>query len=62
MEFINDEFSNAQRMIDEVHEKNAHMSISIWSSFGPQTKQYAELKEKGHLLSFETWPQRSSLI
>lgn len=56
MEFINDEFSNAQRMIDEVHEKNAHMSISIWSSFGPQTKQYAELKEKGHLLSFETWP------
>ncbi len=57
MEFINDEFSNAQRMIDEVHEKNAHMSISIWSSFGPQTKQYAELKEKGHLLSFETWPQ-----
>lgn len=57
MEFINDEFSNAQRMIDEVHEKNAHMSISIWSSFGPHTKQYAELKEKGHLLSFETWPQ-----
>lgn len=57
MEFINDEFSNAQRMIDEVHERNAHMSISIWSSFGPQTKQYAELKEKGHLLSFETWPQ-----
>ena len=57
MEFINDEFSNAQQMIDEVHEKNAHISISIWSSFGPQTKQFAELKEKGHLLSFETWPQ-----
>ena len=57
MEFINDEFSNAQQMIDEVHEKNAHISISIWSSFGPHTKQFAELKEKGHLLSFETWPQ-----
>ena len=57
MEFINDEFHNAQQMIDEVHEKNAHISISIWSSFGPQTKQFAELKEKGHLLSFETWPQ-----
>lgn len=57
MEFINDEFSNAQRMIDEVHERNAHMSISIWSSFGPHTKQFAELKERGHLLSFETWPQ-----
>lgn len=57
MEFINEDFKHAQRMIDEVHEKNAHMSISIWSSFGPHTKQYAELKEKGHLLSFETWPQ-----
>ena len=57
MEFINDEFSNAQRMIDEVHEKNAHMSISIWSSFGPHTKQFAELKDKGLLLDFQTWPQ-----
>ena len=57
MEFINDEFSNAQRMIDEVHEKNAHISISIWSSFGPHTKQFAELKDKSLLLDFETWPQ-----
>ena len=57
MEFINEDFGQAQRMIDEVHEKNAHMSISIWASFGPQTKQYAEMKEKGMLLSFETWPQ-----
>lgn len=57
MEFINEDFGQAQRMIDEVHEKNAHMSISIWASFGPQTKQYAEMKEKGMLMSFETWPQ-----
>ncbi len=57
MEFINDEFSHAQQMIDEVHDKNAHISISIWSSFGPHTKQFAELKEKNLLLDFETWPQ-----
>ena len=57
MEFINDEFSHAQQMIDEVHDKNAHISISIWSSFGPHTKQFAELKEKDLLLDFETWPQ-----
>ena len=57
MEFINEEFGDAQRMIDEVHEKNAHISISIWSSFGPQTKPYKELDEKGHLLSFSTWPE-----
>lgn len=57
MEFINDEFGQAQRMIDEVHEKNAHLSISIWASFGPETKQFRELEEKGLLMHFETWPQ-----
>ena len=57
MEFINEEFGSAQRMIDEVHEKNAHISISIWSSFGPESKPYKELKEKGHMMSFETWPE-----
>ena len=56
MEFINEDFSHAQQMIDEVHEKNAHISISIWSSFGPHTKQFAELKDKGLMLDFKTWP------
>ena len=31
--------------------------ISIWASFGPMTKQFRELNEKGLLLPFETWPQ-----
>ncbi len=57
MEFINDSFDQAQKMIDEVHQKNAHISISIWQSFGPKTKQYKELDEKGLLFDFETWPQ-----
>lgn len=57
MEFISDNFLNAQSMIDEVHHQNAHMSISIWASFGPETKAFKELKEKGHLFSFTTWPQ-----
>ncbi len=57
MEFISPDFNHAQEMIDKVHDNNAHMSISIWSSFGPQTKQYKELKEKGLLFEFETWPE-----
>ena len=57
MEFLNEDFGQAQRMIDEVHKQNAHMSISIWASFGPETKAFRELKEKGLLFSFETWPQ-----
>lgn len=57
MEFISPEFDRAQEMIDYVHDNNAHLSISIWASFGPQTKQFKELKDKGLLFSFETWPE-----
>ena len=58
MEFLNEEFQGAQRMIDDVHKRyNAHMSISIWASFGPKTKGYQQMEDKGYLMNFETWPQ-----
>lgn len=57
MEFLNTEFPNPQKMVDDIHNLNAHLIISIWSSFGPQTKQYREMKPKGMLLNFGTWPQ-----
>jgi alpha-D-xyloside xylohydrolase len=57
MEFLSDDFRNAQRMIDETHDSHAHMLISIWASFGPMTKPFRELQTKGHLLNFATWPQ-----
>lgn len=57
MEFMNPEFNNPQAMIDEIHGNNAHAIISIWSSFGPQTKGYRELAERGLLFDFVTWPE-----
>ena len=58
MEFLNEEFQQPQRMIDEVHNTHhAHMSISIWQSFGPNTKGYSQMNAKGYLMGFETWPQ-----
>ena len=57
MDFLTDEYANGQQMIDQVHQKNAHFMISIWASFGPQTKAFRELSEKGLLFDFETWPQ-----
>ena len=57
MEFLNTEFPNPKKMIEDIHHQNAHLIISIWSSFGPQTKQYREMKPKGMLLNFGTWPQ-----
>jgi alpha-D-xyloside xylohydrolase len=38
MEFLKPEFPNPKKMVDDVHSLNAHIIISIWSSFGPQTK------------------------
>lgn len=60
MEFLNPDFYDPQKMVQEVHRLNAKMIISIWSSFGPQTKPYRELQQKGMLLDFTTWPEFGS--
>ena len=57
MDFLSEDFSNGKQMIQNVHKKHAHFMISIWASFGPQTKQFRELDAKGLLMPFETWPQ-----
>ncbi len=57
MDFLSEDFKNGEQMISEVHKKNAHFMISIWASFGPHTKPYRELDEKGLLYDFMTWPQ-----
>jgi len=57
MEFLNGEFPNPKKMVDDVHALNAKMIISIWSSFGPHTKPYREMEKQNMLLDFETWPQ-----
>jgi alpha-D-xyloside xylohydrolase len=60
MDFLNVEFPNPQKMVNDVHSLNAHMIISIWNSFGPMTKQYKELDKIGALMNFQTWPQSGS--
>jgi alpha-D-xyloside xylohydrolase len=60
MDFLNPEFYDPKKMVDDVHKLNAHMIISIWNSFGPQTKQYKELEKIGALMDFKTWPQSGS--
>ena len=60
MEFLNPEFYNPQKMVNDAHNLHAHMLISIWNSFGPQTKQYKELERIGALMDFKTWPESGS--
>ncbi len=57
MDFLSEDFATGKQLIENVHRKHAHFMISIWASFGPQTKQFRELNEKGLLMPFETWPQ-----
>jgi alpha-D-xyloside xylohydrolase len=47
-------------MVDDIHRLNAHVIISIWNSFGPETKQYKELDKIGALMDFKTWPESGS--
>ena len=56
MEFLNPDFGNPKKMISDIHGLNAHMAISIWNSFGPETKQYHELDSIKALMNFGTWP------
>jgi alpha-D-xyloside xylohydrolase len=60
MEFLNADFYNPKKMVDDVHKLNAHMAVSIWNSFGPHTKQYQELEKINALMNFNTWPQSGS--
>jgi len=62
MDFLNPEYPRPQQMVDDIHALNAHMIISIWASFGPETKPYRELKDKGMLLDFSTWPESGSQL
>lgn len=61
MRFDNSKFNHPKEMIDKVHQLNAHVMISAWASFGPQTKQYADLKKGNMLLPFETWPRNADV-
>ena len=56
MRFDNPLYARADTMIAHVHDNHAHLAISIWPDFGPQTPQYQELEAIGALLPFKTWP------
>ena len=61
MQFVAPDYANPKLMVDAIHRLNAKVMISIWPSFGPKTAQYAELKGKGLLLPFDTYPAGARL-
>ncbi|MDL2242014.1 DUF5110 domain-containing protein [Bacteroidales bacterium OttesenSCG-928-L03] len=61
MNFDNPLFPEPQKMIDHVHKQHAKIMISIWASFGQDTKQYRELKDIKALFDFITWPNNGGV-
>ena len=51
MEFLSEEFPNPKQMMNDIHGMHTKMVISIWSSFGPMTKQYRLMEPKNMLLN-----------
>ena len=56
MEFLNPNYNDYQRMIDEVHAMNAKLMISVWPDFGPSTNQYQEFGQAGRLIPIQSYP------
>lgn len=51
MEFLNSQFkSDYPKMINGLHNGGAHLLISFWANFGPDTKQYKYFKEHNQLM------------
>lgn len=51
MEFLNPQFkSTYTKMIDGLHNSGAHLLISFWANFGPDTKQYKHFQEHNQLM------------
>lgn len=57
VEFLNPRYSDPEGMIDAIHDRNAHILISVWPSFGPETGIFKDLDSKGLLMAHETYPQ-----
>ena len=56
-EFGNPRFPDPKKMVDSVHDQNAHIIISVWPSFGNKTKIYETFKQQNMLFGdYVTWP------
>ena len=53
-------FPNPQAMIDQVHAQGAHIMISVWPKFYPETDNYRELAAVGGLYRATSRPARAT--
>lgn len=56
VDFTNPKYSTVKKYIDSIHQDNAKIMISVWPSFGSQSKIYQELEKNKFLYDFYTYP------
>ena len=55
MKFDEDHYPHPKEMLDQLHAKDLHMMISIWSKFGEDTDVYKQMKAQSLLVPGEPW-------
>ncbi|WP_232367568.1 TIM-barrel domain-containing protein [Alteromonas pelagimontana] len=50
-EFDKEHFPDPKKMVEQIHDLDAQIMISVWPKFYPNTKNYQELAAKGYMLS-----------
>jgi alpha-D-xyloside xylohydrolase len=53
--FDEKKFPKPAEMMDSLHKLNFHAIVSVWCSFGPNTKVYREMENNGYLLPTVGW-------
>jgi alpha-D-xyloside xylohydrolase len=62
MSFDPSTYPEPKKMVDSIHNLNAHLFIVSWPGFGPKTKQQAEFRKNNMLINFATWPPNSGTV
>lgn len=56
VEFLSPSYPDPAGMIKDVHNRNAHIMISVWPSFGPSTEIFKKLDSEDLLMVHKTYP------
>lgn len=59
--FNNPNYYNAKKMVEDIHNLDAHIAISIWPSFGIKTDLYNNFKKNNMILNLNGWPKGALL-
>jgi len=55
MKFDEDRYPRPKELLDQLHARDLHMMISVWSKFGENTDVYKRMKNRSFLIPGDSW-------